>query len=109
MKYFNVKSNGFDDTVTIELNQYANNNTLALCLFTDEGEPYCDLTVNIFESDIYASENTAFIDTNNCPWAEKFITDNELGEYCGYNGRSGFCEYPLYRFDMKKLKEVSGI
>jgi putative membrane protein len=46
----------------------------------------------------------AFVDTNNCPWAEKFISDNKLGKPTGIKAASGYCVYPQYRFDMEKLK-----
>ena len=46
----------------------------------------------------------SFVDTNNCPWAEKFISDNKLGRPTGIKAASGYCVYPQYRFDMEKLK-----
>ena len=36
---------------------------------------------------------------------EKFITDNDIGEFTGFTQRSGFCEYPLYLFNVDKLRE----
>ena len=107
MKYFNVNSYGHEYRVRIEASKYQSNGTLALSLITDTEEPYCNLTVNIDESIIWADDKTAFVDTNNCPWAEEFITKNGLGEFYGYNGRSGFCLYPLFKFNMDKIKEVS--
>ena len=46
----------------------------------------------------------AAIDTNNCPWAEKFLTDNKLAADTGRKVRSGFCTYPIYKFDRKVLE-----
>ena len=46
----------------------------------------------------------AAIDTNNCPWAEKFLTDNKLAVDTGRKVRSGFCTYPIYKFDRKVLE-----
>lgn len=43
------------------------------------------------------------IDTNNCPWAEKFLTDNKPAVDTGRKVRSGFCTYPIYKFDRKVL------
>jgi hypothetical protein len=40
------------------------------------------------------------------PDIEKFITDNDLGEFTGFTQRSGFCEYPLYLFNVDKLREL---
>ena len=39
-----------------------------------------------------------YVDTNNMPSAEKFIRENNLGEFTGEVEYSGFCEYPLYKF-----------
>ena len=60
--------------------------------------------MNIEDSDSLASESKAFVDTNNCPWAEEFIQENGLGEFTGIYGNSGFCTYPLYEFNLGKLK-----
>lgn len=40
------------------------------------------------------------------PDIEKFITDNDIGEFTGFTQRSGFCEYPLYLFNVDKLREL---
>lgn len=48
----------------------------------------------------------AYVDINNMPELEKFIEENEIGEFTGLTGRSGFCEYPLYLFDPEKLREL---
>ena len=46
------------------------------------------------------------IAVNDMPDIEKFITDNDLGEFTGFTQRSGFCEYPLYLFNVDKLREL---
>ena len=40
------------------------------------------------------------------PNAESFILDNELGENTGETMRSGFCVYPLYKFNQEKLENL---
>ena len=40
------------------------------------------------------------------PDVEKFITENDIGEFTGFTQRSGFCEYPLYLFNVDKLREL---
>ena len=30
----------------------------------------------------------------------------ELGEFTGFTQRSGYCEYPLYLFNVDKLREL---
>ena len=88
--------------VTIETSKYMFGDNLAIRLITDFGELFATLTVNLAEWTL--PNDKAFIDTNNCPWAEKFIADNKLGKPTGIRGASGYCVYPQYRFDMEKLK-----
>lgn len=105
MKYYEVKSYGKTYNVRLVCNKYANNNSLAISLITDEGEPFCNLTVNIMDSLIWANDSTAFVDTNNCPWAKQFITENGLGEPMGIYGTSGFCRYPLFKFNIEEIEK----
>lgn len=83
--------------------KYAYKNNLAIYLETDDGEPYAQLTVNLGTK---LGKDLAFVDTNNCPWAEEFIKTYELGEPMGAYGSSGFCTYPLYRFRLDKIVEA---
>ena len=98
MKYYEIESYGKTYNVRIDRKAYANNNTLALFLITEEGEPFSNLTVNLVDSAVWADKTTAFVDTNHCPWAEEFIKANGLGAPVGYVAQSGFCAYPLYSF-----------
>lgn len=45
----------------------------------------------------------AYIDTNNCSWAEDFLVDNDFGLPTGEYKASGFCIYPLYQLDLEKI------
>lgn len=85
--------------------KYLNNKTLAVLLKDHNGYPFATLTVNIEGFDIVASDTRAFVDVNNCPWAEEFIKDNNLGIPTGYTAVSGYCEYPLYEFNLDLLYE----
>lgn len=92
--------------VEAKRSRYSNNGNLAIQLITPEGEPVSTLTVNIMDGVCeYRGEEYAYVDTNNNPTGVKFILENELGEPTGEVGYSGFCEYPLYRFNLDKLKE----
>ena len=62
--------------------------------------PFATLTVNLKNN---LPMDHAFVDTNNCRWAEKFIEDNGLGEFTGRYASSGYCTYPLYKFYMDKI------
>lgn len=93
----------------IEISRYCNGNNLAIQLFcADEEyggeEPLASLTVNLPNYNL--EKNVAFVDTNNCPWAKEFIKANALGEFTGLEFPSGYCMYPLYRFNLEKIKEL---
>ena len=45
------------------------------------------------------------LDTNNCPWAVDFIKKYGLGEETGRTVRSGYCEYPVVKLNVEKIKE----
>ncbi len=92
--------------VQIEINNYMNNNGLYLGLMgreEDDFEPYGDISVNLGTK---APDYCAYVDLNNMPELEKFIEENDLGEFTGLTQRSGFCEYPLYMFNVDKLREL---
>ena len=89
--------------VTAFKTQYRNNNSLAVQLLDEDGSPFGMLTVNLPETR-ELKDNEQFVDVNNCPWAPEFIRGNALGEPTGRMGQSGFCSYPLYAFDLNKLK-----
>jgi hypothetical protein len=65
--------------VSFDIQQYMNNGNMYIGLgCNEEGylEPFADLTVNLG----YTTPNyCAYVDTNNLPDAETFVTDNELG------------------------------
>ena len=75
---------------------YQNNGNLAILLVCDTGEPFGNLTVNLGEK---LPDDMAYVDTNNLPNAEEFIRENNLGEPVGHLRQSGFCTYPLYKFN----------
>lgn len=90
---------GYSATLRLHTTTYRSNGTLAV--FATEGdEEFATLTVNIPESGLFCYENTAFIDTNNCPWAEKFLKENKIAKPTGHYGHSGWCSYPLYEFNL---------
>lgn len=97
---------GGDTEVKLEILPYLNNGRLGISLVGFEDgmpEPYGNLTVNI---DAPTPDYCGYLDTNNLSNAEKFVVDNDLGEFTGLTGRSGYCEYPLYLFNVDKLREL---
>ena len=82
-------------TLTLRYEHYYNGN---LYIGIDNGdELYADLTVNL---DIPLPPDQAYVDVNNFTQAEVFIKERNLGEPLGIYGRSGFCKYPLYSFNL---------
>lgn len=97
---------GSSEEVQLEINSYMNNKGLYIGLMNrggDDFEPYGDLTVNLSQK---APDYCAYVDTNNMPGVEKFIEENDLGEFTGLTQRRGFCEFPLYMFNVDKLREL---
>lgn len=97
---------GTTGRVQLEISQYMNNGCLYIGLVSYEDgypEPYGDLTVNLTGK---APDYCGYVDLNNMPELEKFIEENDLGEFTGLTQRSGFCEYPLYLFNVDKLREL---
>jgi hypothetical protein len=93
----------------MEIGKYYKGNNLAIKLYCiDEEFGFEELLAYITVNLPYGSlkENEAFVDTNNCPWAIDFIKEHELGEFTGIECSSGYCKYPLYRFNLKKVKEL---
>ena len=92
--------------VTLDIQQYMNNKSMYIGLMCREygyDEPFGDVTVNLsFE----ALDYCGYLNVNDMPDIEQFITDNELGEFTGFTQRSGYCEYPLYMFNVDKLREL---
>lgn len=67
-------------------------------------EPYGNVTVNLERKiPLYC----AFVDTNNMPEAEDFLINNGLASFTGLVQESGYCTYPLYRFDAEMLRQLS--
>lgn len=87
--------------VTVSTSTYSNNGNLAILLTSPTEGPFATLSVNLHK----LPEGYAYVDTNNCPWAEEFINEYKLGEPTGGSARSGYCIYPLYKFDLSKLQD----
>lgn len=77
------------------------NGRLAVMLMCTNGEPFADLTVNLVDAP--CPEGCAYLDTNNFPQGERFVALYRLAEPTGKYARSGYCTYPLYRFNMRAL------
>ena len=90
----------------LQVRRYADNNHVALSVFSKEDGPIANITVNLDEMN-YLPENFAYVDTNNFPEAEDVIRKLDIGVNIGIPARSGYCEYQLYAFNMKKLRKFA--
>ncbi|MBE7083782.1 MAG: DUF3849 domain-containing protein [Clostridiales bacterium] len=50
-------------------------------------------------------KNTAYIDVNNCPFANQLL-DLGIAKETGFTKQSGYATYPLWQFDEQFLKEI---
>ena len=67
-----------------------------------EEEPHWSrMTVNIDR----LMPNYAFVDTNNNSKIEGVLKKYKFAKFTGTTKISGFHEYPLYEFDLKKMKD----
>ena len=82
---------------------YKSNSQLAVIAYTEDGEPYADITVCLPEFKL--KPNDQFVDTNNLPGIDEWLEENGLAKYLGVCGCSGYCEYPLMKFNTEKLRE----
>ena len=104
-KTYNVEFYGMNFEIKLFTGNYTNGRP-AIVAETVDGEPFCDLTVNLPETCI-PDEGYAFIDTNNAPFALNLIVENNLGDFTGINGTSGWCRYPLIKLNLDELTKAA--
>lgn len=77
--------------------------SIAIEVWNDSDGPIVVLTKCLCDKTL--AENEAYVDTNNFPEAIEFIEQNGLGKMTGKYRQSGYCSYPLVRFDMERVRE----
>ena len=90
------------DIIGINIGKYSHNNNTAISLDCNEGA-FATITVNLDEN---LDEDMAYLDTNNCSWVEDIMEKYGLGEFTGKSRQSDFCVYPLYKLNLKAIKEL---
>lgn len=85
----------------LEARSYSYNDRLALLVQSWSQGPMAVLTVNLADEPV--SGMRAFLDTNNVPDATSLVERLGIGEDTGIRGKSGYCTYPLYEFDLEKI------
>lgn len=87
--------------------KYSSNGTLAIIVMEilDDGteDRFDIITTNLPFGD--ADETRAYIDTNNCPWAETMLKQHGFAKDTGERGHCGFCTYPLYEFNLNTFDQ----
>ena len=77
------------------------------CKENDCIEPYCNLTVNL---DMPLGKRHAFIDVNNADHSLlRFLEEQDFIAPTGVTMPSGFVVYPLYRLNLEKIEEYTGL
>lgn len=71
-----------------------------------EDGPYATLTVCLGE--FIGVKNCAYIDTNNCSFADQLLQQLPAQDM-GLTRRSGYCEYPLWRFEEDFLRSIGSV
>lgn len=98
---------GGEYTLKPYLGQYADNDNLCLGFhFLDEGSwaPFCYATVNI----IPLAYLEGAIDTNdNGEKMIDFLEKNGFGERTPYGVQSGFCVYPIFKFNEDMMRSIN--
>jgi len=66
-------------------------------------EPFADVTVNVSA----LPEGQGCVNTNDYPWLVEFIANTGIGVPTGNMLRSEFGAYPVYKFNLEKIKEYT--
>ena len=69
----------------------------------DDPVEYHSLTVSFGE--FIGMKNCAYIDANNCDFADQLLKQG-MATKTQFTKKSGFCEYPLWLFEEKDLREM---
>lgn len=97
--YIEFEKYGKNNKLSIVLTRYQSNGNRAICLVTDNGEPYVVMTVNIDK----LPDNQVCLDTNNFPDGEKIMRDYEFGVPVDVV-QSGWCLYPIYEINIDNIR-----
>lgn len=98
------KKYGATHSIQLKVSSYMDGNLAIAMLAWENGyeEPWASLTVNL---DGQRNKDCAFIDTNGDPDFPVWLIRHGLAIPTGVTQRSGFCEYPEYRFRAERLQE----
>lgn len=91
-----------DIDILLSVEEYANNDQLAVLLYEKEtGEYYADLSVFV---ENFTDKTHMAVDINNFPGGEDLIKDYDLWTLVNYV-HSWFVSYPVYEMDLDELSK----
>ena len=99
-----VKYFGKTHRLKLRIDKYETNDNLRIGLTDRKGNVFSYITTNACS---LTDETWACVDTDCCPFAEKLIEDYSLGKPVGISIPAGTREYPVYKFDLDKIKEYA--
>ena len=85
------------DGCYLVLGRYQYDGSFCIKVWSDHDGPIATITKCLVDETL--GKYDAYVDTNNCPWVLDFIEEYKLGEKTPRVGHSGYCTYPLVRFD----------
>lgn len=91
------------DGCNIMIYRYDVNESPCISIISEIDGPIATITRCIPKEQL--KENESCLDTNNCKWAEEFIKKYKLGELTGQVVQSGFCVYPVVKWNMDELRK----
>ena len=97
-KYTNPWTIGCEDEIWFTKERYMDG-SLAIEAWCEDG-PYTTVTVCLSRK---LNPDEAFVDTNNNAGMDRWLEKNGIAKFTGVYGRSGFCTYPLMRFNLDKI------
>ena len=100
---------GYSHKCVLEVSKYSAGKGTAIQFLEYDEEfecwfPYATATVNLGNK---ISEEYAYLDTNNFPQVTDIFEKYGFGKYTGNFRASGFCIYPLYKLNLKKVMEYT--
>lgn len=98
MKYLDFKWELGEEKVYITISQYMNGN-----IYVGLGPSFCNITKNILPLNHWEGA----IDTPNLKELSSFLIENDIAIDTGKKIRSGFNEYPVFKFSRKRLSELN--
>jgi len=107
-RMFDYRDSYGNNSVALVLDMYRDNGNLFIGLEEydkeyDYWDSYCDVTVNVGKLPFLESAiNTEY----NGPAKVDFLLQNGFGELTGKSIPSGFCTFPVFKFNADKLKEL---